>query len=633
MTVCKQLTRFFTLFFLSYSAHAVTLGDATVFSHLNEPLYAEISLRGINRFEVPDIELTLGSEKQFQRLDMTYSEDLKSLSFLPVKRGDGWYIQVHTMLPLKRPSLSFPLQLKWANGQIIRGYTFVFDAADRSENLVIDTPIFDVNLNDITVNPSEPAAPINNEPVEAETALPQEYGPVQSGETLWPIADKLRSPEMTVEQMAIALLHANPEAFTDLNINKLKTKSTLKVPSKEDIMSLTARQARNEFYTQVKQWNDEKQKIAEAKAQAIADALAKEQAEAQAREEAIAKAKAEEEAAELARIQAEEQAAAEAAAAEAERQRLAAEEQALRIVPQPVEDPQTEQELKDEALRTLEEVESNRIETANLQAKVSELDSELADVQRLVTLKDQQLANLQTLVEESKRELELSRQEALKAIKAAPTNAIKRYIEEQQAAQDARRPAWQKWLDSEFGIRVSNEDAWRIISILAFILIVILVILLLFKNSEDDYDDDDKSESKAPNNDDYTAKSNQSSGQANTDKNAVNVQSWASELHKEPDLAREKQTPESREAQIDASANKLSMSTDPSKTTKSISDALDQKVGSPSSESDIDRDLDLAETYISLGDIDGARELLNKVKNKTNDTKYITRIDDMLKGL
>ncbi|MEK7991884.1 MAG: FimV/HubP family polar landmark protein, partial [Thiotrichaceae bacterium] len=73
----------------------------------------------------------------------------------------------------------------------------------------------------------------------------QTYGPLRNGETLWTIAPKVKpSDTITLHQMMVALLQANPHAFRmSCNINSLKIKQTLRIPSLTEIEKLTHKKA------------------------------------------------------------------------------------------------------------------------------------------------------------------------------------------------------------------------------------------------------------------------------------------------------------------------------------------------------------------------------------------------------
>jgi len=70
------------------------------------------------------------------------------------------------------------------------------------------------------------------------------YGPVGTGKTLWSIAEEVRPDEsVTVKQMMVALLRANPDAFEGENVNKLKRGSVLRIPGRDEATILTSEQA------------------------------------------------------------------------------------------------------------------------------------------------------------------------------------------------------------------------------------------------------------------------------------------------------------------------------------------------------------------------------------------------------
>lgn len=90
--------------------------------------------------------------------------------------------------------------------------------------------------------PAPAPAPIT--PEAAQPANPGAYGPVASGKTLWSVAEEVRpDASVTVKQMMVALLRANPEAFDDGNVNKLKRGSVLRIPGREEASILTDQQA------------------------------------------------------------------------------------------------------------------------------------------------------------------------------------------------------------------------------------------------------------------------------------------------------------------------------------------------------------------------------------------------------
>jgi len=92
------------------------------------------------------------------------------------------------------------------------------------------------------VQPRPATAPVQTTAAPAPSA--DSYGPVRRNETLWTIANRVRpGSDISVDQMMHALLRENPRAFMNNNINQLKAGATLRIPDREQIMSITTNEA------------------------------------------------------------------------------------------------------------------------------------------------------------------------------------------------------------------------------------------------------------------------------------------------------------------------------------------------------------------------------------------------------
>ena len=93
------------------------------------------------------------------------------------------------------------------------------------------------------------------EPAPAPASTPGQYGPVAPGQTLWSIANAVRPDAgISVNQMMVALLRANPEAFAQENVNRLKQGSVLRVPGQDEATRLSATQAAELVNQQASAW-------------------------------------------------------------------------------------------------------------------------------------------------------------------------------------------------------------------------------------------------------------------------------------------------------------------------------------------------------------------------------------------
>ncbi len=85
------------------------------------------------------------------------------------------------------------------------------------------------------------------------------YGPVAAGETLWEIAQAtLPDDGVSANQLMLALLKANPQAFSRNNINRLKRGAILRIPTAEDIRAVgSMREATAQVRSQVVDWRQQ----------------------------------------------------------------------------------------------------------------------------------------------------------------------------------------------------------------------------------------------------------------------------------------------------------------------------------------------------------------------------------------
>lgn len=130
------------------------------------------------------------------------------------------------------------------------------DSSDSSEQFQ-DEPISAsvpevISMSSITPSPHKPKPTIAFH----STAKPHFYGPITSEEHIWKLSQKLRSNDsVTVQQMMVGLLRANPNAFSENNINSLKVGTILQVPSLVQIRQISPELAHQIIQAQNLQWH------------------------------------------------------------------------------------------------------------------------------------------------------------------------------------------------------------------------------------------------------------------------------------------------------------------------------------------------------------------------------------------
>lgn len=112
----------------------------------------------------------------------------------------------------------------------------------------------------IAAEPEPAPAPKVEEPAPEPAYQPEpardpgEYGPIAEGETLWEIASNTRPSGADMNQMMLAILRANPDAFYKDNVNALKRGAILRIPSADQIAAWSGSEAMAEIVAQHQAW-------------------------------------------------------------------------------------------------------------------------------------------------------------------------------------------------------------------------------------------------------------------------------------------------------------------------------------------------------------------------------------------
>ncbi|MGD9585077.1 MAG: FimV/HubP family polar landmark protein [Lysobacterales bacterium] len=300
----------------SSAAHALGLGGVVVKSELNQPLRAEIPVIANAPDETKGLTVRLASAEDFARVGLSIGSMSVPLSFDIGKnaRGDT-IILVSSDQPVREPFVSFLIEVDWANGRLLREYSVLLDPPVSApavlgsraavERLQEPEPLISEPLRpageaeaapeaaaipappepaapsvptaaapeaEPAVAEAQPEAPPVPEPVQAQAPVavapepealatppasqpPGEYGPVASGETLWEVASITRPNEaVSMNQMLLAILRANPGAFFQDNVNALKRGAVLRIPTPEEIAAIEAAEAAVEVVSQNRTW-------------------------------------------------------------------------------------------------------------------------------------------------------------------------------------------------------------------------------------------------------------------------------------------------------------------------------------------------------------------------------------------
>lgn len=251
-----KLTLAVALALSSTNALALGLGMIQVRSGLNEPLVAEIPVTG-GPDETASVSVALAAAADFERVGLSRSRIVVPLEFVVTTGTKGnTVIKVTTTEPVRDPFLDFLIEVNWAKGKLLREYTVLLDPPTMAPAIkgsrASTAPVRDGTApaastqlpatkpaakppRSADTTAAAPAAPAPT-PAPSRTAASGEYGPVASGETLWEVAAATRPDDsVSLNQVMVSLLRANPNAFYRDNINSLKRGAILRVPSADEI--------------------------------------------------------------------------------------------------------------------------------------------------------------------------------------------------------------------------------------------------------------------------------------------------------------------------------------------------------------------------------------------------------------
>lgn len=253
----------------SSPAWALQLGQIRVKSALDEPLVAEIPVQLDNLAEAQGLSVGLASEADFARAGLSRLS-VMDLHFSVVTDSTGHKIVLVTSnQPVGDPYLDFLLQVNTAKGRQLREYAVLLDPliastppteeeASASAQETAAAPLAPAPQTLTPQGPSAPAPqPANAPPPAAVSPNPVRNGQytVAHGDTLYRLAKQMRpDPQVSVDQMMLALKQTNPEAFYRDNINNLKSGAILRIPTHDAIDATSAAEARAQVHRQYEDW-------------------------------------------------------------------------------------------------------------------------------------------------------------------------------------------------------------------------------------------------------------------------------------------------------------------------------------------------------------------------------------------
>ena len=269
-------------------AHALGLGRITVQSALGEALRAEIDVPEITVEEAASLRVGVASADAFKAAGLEYTAAVVDVQVSLQKRPDGRsFLRLSSSRPVTEPFVDLILEASWASGRVVRDYTMLFDPPNLRQAAATPVaptaPVFSRPAAPPAAGtaspPSYPSTPppaqaaVRSAPVaraqpsvpKARLAAPATSGQkvaVKRGDTASKIAAQNKPASISLDQMLVALLKSNPDAFIGGNVNRLKSGAVLDIPAADEIGAVPASEASSTIIAQARDFNDFRQRLA-----------------------------------------------------------------------------------------------------------------------------------------------------------------------------------------------------------------------------------------------------------------------------------------------------------------------------------------------------------------------------------
>ncbi len=281
-------------------AQALALGRLVVQSTLGEPLRAEIDLAQVTSAEAASLTVELASPAAFRAAGLEFNPGLTHVNLSVQRRADGRaYVQVTGARAFNEPYLDLIVEASWSSGRIVRDYTLLFDPPKpKTTNPLTPEPVVAAVALPPAPAPAapvppplpaplpppppptaaarpapSPAAPV---PAPSRTSKPAtvKHAPttpptppntpltVRSGDTAGRIAGSHKPANVSLEQMLVAMLRNNPQAFINGNINRIKAGAIIDLPDAQTAGQLDASEAKQTIVAQSKDFDSFRRRLA-----------------------------------------------------------------------------------------------------------------------------------------------------------------------------------------------------------------------------------------------------------------------------------------------------------------------------------------------------------------------------------
>ena len=257
----------------SFNAQALSLGRMQVQSFLGESLRAELELRDVSEADAKSFKAEVSPAATFKALGLEYQSAYTELAFnlqlLPEGRA---LLKISGSRPVAVNFIELVFDFSWASGRTTRDFTLLIMPPATPGPVAPVAPA-------VQEAPAPAAAPSAAAQMPAAVPAPATPAPavqapkpvaakggarltVKAGDTASELAVQAKSVNVSLDQMLLAMLRSNPDAFVANNVNRLLAGAELSVPTPDQAQALDPVEARKTILLQSQDFDAYRQQLA-----------------------------------------------------------------------------------------------------------------------------------------------------------------------------------------------------------------------------------------------------------------------------------------------------------------------------------------------------------------------------------
>ena len=201
---------------------ALNLGHTQIDSKQGEPLRASIEIHSAAPEELQGLGVQLFTQKDYQALGLNWEKSLNNTNLSLFQTKDGRvFVSIQGQEAVEQNFVELFFEMHWNTGQVNKQVGLLLDAKETQVSSVTGPQSADKI---VLVNRGDNAS-----------QLIKPYLP----------------PDVSLDQMLLALVQSNPKSFVNGNVNRLRAGSTLQIPKRD----VALRTSPEDAQTQVKAQN------------------------------------------------------------------------------------------------------------------------------------------------------------------------------------------------------------------------------------------------------------------------------------------------------------------------------------------------------------------------------------------